>query len=279
MRYAVGMPNVGPFGDPRLLTGLGVAAERAGWDGVFIWDHLLYKEQSWPVANPAVTAAAIAASTSRIRFGVLINAVARRHPGELAAETASLDVLSGGRLVVGAGLGSYPPEWTAFGLDADPRVRGARLDEGLAAVSALWTGESATFEGEHIRVHGARMPLVPVQKPRPPVWIGGRWPAKPPFRRAARWDGVMPTHQDYGLGETMPPSELAAVVEYVREQRDPAAGTFDVVLEGRTDPDSAAERIAPYADTGLTWWIEAMGWWRGGPDEARARIEAGPPTT
>jgi alkanesulfonate monooxygenase SsuD/methylene tetrahydromethanopterin reductase-like flavin-dependent oxidoreductase (luciferase family) len=278
MRYAIGLPNVGEFGDPALLVELAVAAEDAGWDGVFVWDHLLYKDPSWPVANPAVTTAAIAARTSRVRFGTMINAVARRHPGELAAETASLDVLSGGRLVVGAGLGSYPAEWTAFGGDGDPKVRAEGLDEGLAAVNALWSGEETAFEGSRVHVDQVRMPLRPVQRPRPPVWIGGSWPARPPFRRAARWDGVMPTHRGFGLGETMPPSELAAIVAYVRAHRDPAPGEFDVVLEGQTTPDTAAVRIAPYAQVGLTWWVEALGWWRGGPTEARDRISAGPPT-
>jgi alkanesulfonate monooxygenase SsuD/methylene tetrahydromethanopterin reductase-like flavin-dependent oxidoreductase (luciferase family) len=277
VRYAVGLPNVGVFGDPSLLVELAVAAEDAGWDGVFVWDHLLFREDGWPVANPTVVAAAIAARTTRIRFGVLVNAVARRHPGELAAETASLDALSGGRLVVGAGLGSFPAEWTAFGHDADPRRRADRLDEGLAAVTALWSGEPTSFEGDHLLVDAVRMPLTPLQQPRPPIWCGGTWPAKRPFRRAARWDGVMPTHRDYGLGETMPAEELAAVVAYVSAHRNHASGPFDVVLEGRTEPGEGADRIGPYIDAGLTWWIEAMGWWRGGPDAAAKRIEAGPP--
>src|SRR4029453_7015783 len=85
MRYAVGLPNVGVFGDPRLLADLAVAGEDAGWGACFIWDHLPYKEPDWPVATPTVVAAAIAARTSRIRFGVMVNAVARRRPGQLAA--------------------------------------------------------------------------------------------------------------------------------------------------------------------------------------------------
>ncbi len=275
MRHAVGLPNLGIFGDPRLLADLAVRAEDAGWDGCFVWDHLLYREPDWPVANPTVVAAAIAARTSRIRFGVMVNAVARRHPGQLAAEAATLDVLSDGRLVFGAALGSFADEWTRFGYDADPRLRADRLDEGLAAITALWSGEPATFEGDYVHMDAVRMPLTPVQQPRPPVWCGGSWPAKRPFRRAARWDGVMPTHRDYGLGQTMPPSELAAIVDYVRGQRDPAAGPFDVALEGRTEAGGAVPQV--YAEAGLTWWIEAFGWWRGDPDSARDRIDAGPP--
>lgn len=119
-----------------------------------------------------------------------------------------------------------------------------------------------------------------MQRPRPPVWIAGRWPATRPFRRAARWDGVFPTFKD-GLRDGTPPVEqLAEVVAYTRAQRTEAgvdpARPFDVILEGASDgPDAAL--LQPYADAGLTWWIEKLGWFRGPLDEMRARIAAGPP--
>jgi alkanesulfonate monooxygenase SsuD/methylene tetrahydromethanopterin reductase-like flavin-dependent oxidoreductase (luciferase family) len=274
--YAVGLPTVGQFGDPGALVDLAGAAEEAGWDGVFFWDHLLYGEPGWPVANATVVAGAAAAVTTRVRLGVLINAVARRRPAQLAAETATLDVLSGGRAVFGAGLGSYPDEWTRLGEDGDPRTRADRLDEGLAVIDALWSGTEVHHRGAGLTVDGVRMPLTPVQRPRVPVWIGGTWPARRPFRRAAKWDGVMPTHRDYGLGETMPPATLAEVLRYVAEHRDPAAAPIEVALEGRTEPGDTCT-VPPYAAAGLTCWIEACGWWRGGPAAARDRIAAGPP--
>jgi len=272
MRYGVDLPNVGVFGDPALLVELAVSAESAGWDGFFIWDHLLYHDPTWPVANPTATTAAIAVRTSRIRFGTLVTAVARRRPAQLAAELATIDQLSGGRLVFGAGLGSNAGEWTKFGDDGDPRVRADRLDAGLATMDALWSGSTVDLAG-----HDVRMPLTPVQRPRPPIWCGGRWPAKRPFRRAARWDGVMPTHRDHGLGETMPVTEFAEVVAYVLAHREPDAGDFDIVLEGCTEPGGGADVVAPYADAGLTWWLESLGWWRGNLETVRARIAAGPP--
>ena len=119
----------------------------------------------------------------------------------------------------------------------------------------------------------------PVQQPRIPVWCAGRWPNKAPFRRAARWDGVMPTHTGYGLGQTMPPDDLRAVIRYTLEHRT-TGGPFDVALEGRTDgaaPDRGGRHVARYAEAGLTWWIEALGWWRGTPQDALARIRQGPP--
>jgi alkanesulfonate monooxygenase SsuD/methylene tetrahydromethanopterin reductase-like flavin-dependent oxidoreductase (luciferase family) len=277
----VGVPNVGPFGDPRLLAGLAVAAEEAGWDGFFLWDHLLWDEPDGHVADPTVVISAVAARTERIRIAIMVNSLARRRPAKVARETATLDVLTAGRLIVGAGLGTLASEFTAFGESADPRVRAARLDESLHLIDAFWSGQPVTFHGEYLTATGVTMLPRPVQRPRIPVWCGGRWPNKRPFHRAARWDGVMPIHTRYGLGETMPPAELRAVVAYTREHRT-AAGPFDVALEGRTD-GSAADRggqlVAAYVPAGLTWWIEALGWWRGTPAEAMSRVRQGPPAT
>ena len=135
------------------------------------------------------------------------------------------------------------------------------------------------MRGEYLTAADVRMLPRPVQRPRIPIWCGGRWPARAPFRRAARWDGVMPTHAGYGLGQTMPPDELRAVVHYVSEHRT-SDGPFDVVLEGCTDgaaPGRGADQVAPYLAAGLTWWIEALGWWRGSPQDALTRIRQGPP--
>ncbi len=278
-RYAVGAPNVGSFGDPRLLVDLAVAAEEAGWDGFFLWDHLLWREPGGHVADPTVVISAVAARTERIRIAIMVNLLARRRPAKVARETVTLDVLTAGRLIVGAGLGSLDAEFTAFGESADPRVRAARLDESLHLLDAFWTGRPVTFQGEYLTATDVLMLPRPVQRPRIPVWCGGRWPHKAPFRRAARWDGIMPTHADYGLGETMPPDELAAVIRYTQEHRT-AEGPFDVALEGRTDgaaADRGGRRVAPYVRAGLTWWIEALGWWRGTPADAIARVRQGPP--
>jgi alkanesulfonate monooxygenase SsuD/methylene tetrahydromethanopterin reductase-like flavin-dependent oxidoreductase (luciferase family) len=140
LRYAVGLPTVGVFGDPAVLVELAVAAQAAGWDAVFLWDHLLYHDPDWPVANPTVTAAAIAARTGRIRLGVLMCALPRRRVQVVAREVASLDVLSAGRVVFGAGLGSMDDEYAAFGEDPDLGARAAALDAGLADLARLWSG-------------------------------------------------------------------------------------------------------------------------------------------
>jgi len=256
-----------------------VAAEEAGWDGFFLWDHLLWDDPEGHVADPTVVISAAGARTERIRIAIMVNSLARRRAAKVARETATLDVLTAGRLIVGAGLGTLAAEFTAFGESADPRVRATRLDESLHLLDAFWTGQPVTFHGEYLTAAGVTMLPRPVQRPRIPVWCGGRWPNRRPFRRAARWDGVMPIHTGYGLGETMPPAELRAILAYTQEHRK-EAGPFDVALEGRTDgsaADRGGQRVASYVRAGLTWWIEALGWWRGTPAEAMTRVRQGPP--
>jgi alkanesulfonate monooxygenase SsuD/methylene tetrahydromethanopterin reductase-like flavin-dependent oxidoreductase (luciferase family) len=272
LRYAVGLPTVGVFGDPAVLVELAVAAEAAGWDAVFLWDHLLYHDPDWPVANPTVTAAAIAARTGRIRLGVLMCALPRRRVQVVAREVASLDVLSAGRVVFGAGLGSMDDEYAAFGEDPDLGARAAALDAGLADLARLWSGAPVTL----VPGRPVRMRPTPVQRPRPPVWCAGRWPNRAGFRRGARWDGSMPTFTGYGRDRPVPVDRFADVVGYLAERRGGLSG-FDVALEGSSAGPGDAGAVEPYAAAGLTWWVEAMGWWRGGVAHARERIAAGPP--
>jgi alkanesulfonate monooxygenase SsuD/methylene tetrahydromethanopterin reductase-like flavin-dependent oxidoreductase (luciferase family) len=278
VRCAVGLPNLGDYGNPVLLAELARQAEDAGWDGVFLWDHVVYREPGWPAADPWVTAGAIAATTKRVRLGVLVTPLARRRPWKVARETASLDVLSEGRLVVGAGLGARgDAEFAAFGDEADPRVRAERLDEGLDILTGLWSGEPFSYEGRHHRIEETIFLPRPVQRPRPPVWIAGKWPRRPAFRRAARYDGMFPVFEEVGDAERPPPARLAETVRYTREHRQ-TDDPFDVVIEGQSEgPDP--ERVAAYEAVGLTWWIEKLGWFRGPVDATRKRIERGPPVT
>jgi alkanesulfonate monooxygenase SsuD/methylene tetrahydromethanopterin reductase-like flavin-dependent oxidoreductase (luciferase family) len=277
VRAGIGLPNVGEYADVRLLAALAQEAERAGWDGFFIWDHLIYWDPSTPVVDPWVALTAVALETQRVRLGVLVSAVARRRPWLLARQAATIDVLSGGRLVFGAGLGSMPDEYARFGEDPSDRVRAAKLDEGLDVIAGLWSGEPLSHKGMHFRVDEVTMLPRPVQRPRIPIWIGGKWPHRGPFRRAARWDGVMPTHVDYGHGQTMPPEEFAEVVGFVNTHRESLAA-FDVVLEGESAPGRRGwGTVAPYTDAGLTWWVEKLGWWRGTRAMTETRIKEGPP--
>jgi len=224
--------------------------------------------------------AAVAARTERVRLGVMVCILARRRPQKVARETASLDVLSGGRLVFGAGLGSeWEREFEAFGEDPDPRVRAAKLDEGLDIVTGLWSGEPFAYSGDHYEVAETIFRPTPVQRPRIPVWIAGGWPAPRPFRRAARWDGVFAIHREVPQDGTMTPDQLDEIVSYTRAHRESEA-PFDVAIEGQTAGDGSEadrERIDGLRAVGLTWWIENLGWFRGPAEAMRQRIDAGPP--
>ena len=268
---------MGEYGDPRLLVDLACRAESSGWDGVFVWDHVAYREVGWAVADPYISVAAIAARTSRIRVGVLIAALARRRPWKFAREMATLDVLSEGRLIVGVGLGSQPrEEFAAFGEDPDPGRRHELVDEGLDIVCGLWSGQPFSYEGRHYHVAESLFLPSPIQQSRPPIWIGGRWPTRRSFRRAARFDGVFPTFQGVGQSERPTPEQLKAVVDYTQSHRAGQTTSFDVVMEGQSDGQDR-ELVAAYEEVGLTWWVEKLGWFRGPVDFMRSRIEQGPP--
>ena len=285
MQYGVSVPPFGPFGDAVELAALARDAERADWDGFFIWDHVVYDPSFHPMVDPWVGLAAVALSTSRVRIGTLVTPVARRRPWKLARETVSVDRLSGGRLILGVGLGD-PAQWDYgfFGEETDARLRAARLDEGLEVLAGLWSGEPFSFSGEHFQLAEVTFRPPPAQQPRIPIWVGGWWPNKPPLRRAARWDGMCPAK----WGEALSPDELRQALDYVRRHRA-AAEPFDVVVSGATDPGpGSAARMTAYAEVGATWWVEDVSPWRFGADpqaqwlpadtEAiRTRIASGPP--
>jgi alkanesulfonate monooxygenase SsuD/methylene tetrahydromethanopterin reductase-like flavin-dependent oxidoreductase (luciferase family) len=279
LSYAIGLPNVREYADPAVLVELAVEAEAAGWDGAFLWDHIAREEDpSVPATDPWIAVAAIAARTSRLRLGILVTPLARRRPWKVAREAVALDALSGGRFTLGVGLGGGAnAEFAAFGEDPDPRARADRLDEGLAILDGLWSGEPFSFSGSYHRVEGAHFVPRAVQEPRIPIWVAGRWPNKRPFRRAARWDGLFPLFDGYGAGEMPPPSLLAEAVAYTRAQRE-GDGPFDVALENVSageDLAADAARAADYERAGLTWWIEALGWFRGPLEAMRERVRRG----
>ena len=170
--------DVAPFGelaDPRVLASLAVAAEDNGWDGFFVWDHMAYRDVR-AVADPWISLAAVASATSSVRIGPMVTPLSRRRVHKVARETATLDLLSSGRLTLGVGLGaSSHGELEPFGEVTDPRERARLLDKGLDDLARYWGGE---FEP------------VPVQRPRIPVWVAGVWPNLRPVRRAACWDGL-----------------------------------------------------------------------------------------
>lgn len=255
---------------------------------MFLWDHL-NRPYELPVADPWIALAAAAVVTTRIRLGTLLTPLARRRPWVLARQTVSMDVLSGGRLILGAGLGSAggrEVEWAAFGEELDLKRRARLLDEGLDVLAGLWSGEAFTYDGDMHSVGPARFLPTPVQQPRIPVWIGGTWPHKAPFRRAARWDGVVPD-LDREPGDRY--EAFRAALAYARSQRTSRA-PFDAVFLAK--PDLQAERTVQCAaaqkaaEAGATWWVAdlspaglGVAWEEPWPlDELLGYVRMGPPS-
>ncbi|GAB3894997.1 hypothetical protein GCM10029964_074250 [Kibdelosporangium lantanae] len=180
MRFSVNIPNFGDFAAARAVARLAVAAEEAGWDGLFVWDHVVHDKagrQGVPFGDPWMLLTAAALATSRLRLGTLVTPVARRRPEQLARQVATLDALSGGRVIFGAGLGGpIEDEYGSFGEPTDPRVLASRLDEGLELLGRYWSGAPVTFDGKHYQVRDVTLLPATVQQPRPPVWIGASGP-------------------------------------------------------------------------------------------------------
>jgi alkanesulfonate monooxygenase SsuD/methylene tetrahydromethanopterin reductase-like flavin-dependent oxidoreductase (luciferase family) len=284
MRCSINIPNLGDFANPRLVADAARIAEETGWDGLFVWDQLIGYNQDlvgeFAATNILLTAAALA--TSRIRLGTQVTPVPRRRPRQLAREIATLDRLSAGRMILGVGLGDpIANEYGRFGEPTDPKVLAGLLDEGLEAITLLWSGEPVTFHGQHLTIDDVIMRPTPVQQPRVPIWIGGHWPHKPPARRAARWDGAVLTT---GAWEQPPdPDVITELHDYIHAHRDKAGLAdlpFELVVGGST-PDNAArarDTLGPLADAGATWWDERFPVHQLGKfDAVRSRLEQGPP--
>ena len=288
MRYGVFLPPFGPCADLATLTALAADAEEAGWDGFFLWDDITTGDPM-PVADPWIAMAAIAVRTRTLRLGATVTPLPRRRPWKVAREAITLDHLSQGRLIVGVGLGISHSEFDDLGEETDLKVRGAMLDEGLDILAGLWSGEPFQYEGTHYHIRKAQFLPRPVQTPRIPIWVGGSWPLKAPFRRAARWDGVFPLGRDLSLTEQLAPEDVQGILSIVHEQRAQAGledKPIDVVHCGLSSgTDQQADRVLAqtYADVGVTWWLEHLvperwGSWSEWPLESmRERIRQGPP--
>jgi probable F420-dependent oxidoreductase len=261
MRYGICLANAGTYSDPNTAVEVAIAAEEAGWDGIFLWDHLAFV---WgpPAADPWVTLAAIASSTSTLRLGTAVTPVARRRPQVLAQQVASLDLLSGGRVIFGAGLGGVVSEFVKFGEPSDARVRAQKLDEGLDLLRRFWSGEEVTHRGEHYTVAGVTLAPTPVQE-RLPIWIGGNRPLS--LRRAGRWDGWIADSADPS-GMTLSPDEVARGIEAIGRTDD-----FAVAVLGQADRGDPAA----YEQAGADWWLENVNDTRGSLQEMLSLVAGG----
>lgn len=292
MKTAIYAPIFNDYGDPRHLVQLAIAAERAGWDGVFIWDHLAIEPAGrLTVVDATVALAAMAQATSRIRLGAMITPLARRRPWKLAKELNTLDHLSGGRAVLGVGLGEPAEvEFANFGEDPGSQARARRLDEGLAILDPLLRGETVTHVGEYYRLTGVCLAPRSLQRPRVPIWVAASLPARAGLRRGARWDGIFPLKVPAEIAADtvasadwsqwwLTPAELAAALAYVAGLRTVDA-SYAVVASGRVlgeARDRARAQLGAYAKAGANWWFEWADEAPGTFDSTLAALEGGPP--
>jgi alkanesulfonate monooxygenase SsuD/methylene tetrahydromethanopterin reductase-like flavin-dependent oxidoreductase (luciferase family) len=254
MRFAINIPNFGPYADAAAVADLAATAEQAGWDGFFVWDHIVIAD-GMPVGDPWVILTAVAMATDRITIGPMVTPLPRRRPWVVARQTVTLDHLSRGRLVLGVGIGV--PENIEFGTFDEPtgvRERAEMLDEALDVLVGMWSGETFAYTGDHFSVQPTTFMPRPLQQPRIPIWVAGTWPNKGPFRRAARFDGAFPLADASGSPVLISPEGVGEVVAYVAERRDTMSGyevSAPIVLTGNHDEDRGV--LSTFAEAGVTW--------------------------
>ena len=280
IKYGIYIANFGPNWTVNDFVELAKEGEKAGWDGFFMWDHLYAGDM--PEANvldPFITLAAIASQTKKIRIGTTITPLARRQPWKVARETASLDQLSNGRFILGVGLGGDPAkEFAAFGMESNDKLRGEMLDESLDILQGLWSGEKFAYNGKHYQIKETQFLPATVQKPTIPIWVGGNWPNKPPFRRAARYEGVFPLLLNSYDG--LEPKHYPEILTYIKKYQQQPDKPFDVVFmtnfaywykENKFD-----EMISEYSSNGVNWFVHCFHPWEGNFDSYKELVNKTP---
>ena len=266
---------VSHYGDARTTANYAQAAEEAGWDGFFVWEPV------WGIdAWVSLTAAAM--RTERIRLGTMLTPLSRMRPWKLASETATLDSLSGGRVIISVGLGALDTGFGNFGEVTDRKARAELLDEGLDILTGLWRGQPFNYQGKHYQVQETSFypPPPPIQQPRIPIWVVGCWPYPKSMARALRYDGLLPAIQDPETKKwlELTPETLLPIKAYIDQHRNEPE-PYDIIVEGQTPGDDrvrAAEIIQPWQAAGATWWIEAL-WEKHEFAKVLERIRQGPP--
>ncbi len=283
MKFGFFFPNFKAFGEPNNCIKIAQEIEKFGWDGIFFWDHILHLNRPRLVSDPWIVMAGIAAVTKRIKFGTMITPLTRRRPWKVARETVTLDRLSNGRFILGIGLGApKKTDFEIFGEEGNDIIRGEMLDESLEIITSLWKGDPFKFNGKHYQI---KEPVTflpkPVQRSRIPIWVGGYWPRKPPFRRAARFDGIIPGGTKInGKAREKSYQEIMEYIEFHKEKENIIRRTpFDLIHYGPlpTNETRAAKKIIELENLGVTWWLMPPKSNHGEFEEALKLVQRSPP--
>jgi alkanesulfonate monooxygenase SsuD/methylene tetrahydromethanopterin reductase-like flavin-dependent oxidoreductase (luciferase family) len=267
VRQGVFFPAFDGVADPHRLVELAVAAESAGWDGIFLWDHLLYDGGVTKILDPYISLAAIASATTTIQLGPMVTPLIRRRPQIVARQAVTLDLLSHGRLILGFGIGDDGDvgELSRFGEITDAVERGKTLSEGLEVLTGLLSGEQVQHVGEHFTIDDVTFQPTAAREGGIPIWLAARWPNVAPLRRAAHYGGV------FVISMTDPDDvvQLRAQLESFGADLE----HFDVVVSGFVGDDPS-----PWAKAGVDWFLSWIGPYNLDFDEVREMIVAGPRT-
>lgn len=264
MRYGPSLPIFNELANPRLLAELAELAEESGWDGLFLWDHIQYREPANSATDPWIAMAAMLTVTERIVTGPIVTPLARRRPQMMARQIVALDNLSNGRFIMGAGLGldRSGRELSAFGEELHDRTRAAMMDESLELLKKYLSGERFTHRGERYVADDVQFIPTPV-KGKVPIWMAARWPNQRPLRRAAKYDGVVIIDMDS-------PDQLTEMVAQLKEYG--AGSDFEIVKQGLPGEDSA-----PWIAAGATFWQPTFDPFTVDEALVRSVIAEGPP--
>jgi probable F420-dependent oxidoreductase len=266
------LPHVGPLANRDALIDFARFAEERDFDSLWVSDHVIIPRKlrsrypyspdgSFPIPpdlpflEPLATLLFVAGVTQRIKLGTTILVVPMRNPVITAKMLSTLDVLSNGRLILGAGAGWMQEEFEL--LDVPFEKRGARLDDYLHVIKALWTQDQPSFQGKYYSIDEIGFAPKPVQKPHPPIWIGGH--STPALRRAGRLG-------DAWHAAFVGPDVVAKQFQEVRQHaeaagRDPNAVALTVRTRLPLDqPDRAVEQLQRCREIGVSHVVcEAFG--------------------
>jgi len=281
MKFGLNVVHVWNVENPaEYILNLAVAADKAGWEGLFLWDHITWSFHGpAPVTDPWIMLGGIATRTRNLRLGTTVTPLPRRRPQVVARQLVTVDHLSNGRAVLGVGLGADARDYTAFGERFYNKLLAEKLDEALDIITGLWSGEAFSYQGEHYVIEEVTFQPKPIQEPRIPIWVGGE--STGALKRASRYDGWViggpaPSANAKGLSLV----QVSDATEKIKQYRNNGK-PFDVVygIEFPEEEHLLEELIQKADSVGVTWLLEGIYGLRYTKEQALERVKKGPPRT